>query len=189
MRAKRSQHSAPSDPRYFRGNEFRSDFFPAWPLAPLPDARRLPRRAQGKQLQNKSRRFSRADPNQAQLPEEISLTQKSRRGGRHWRRTVFARIRSELGDVDMLLYHAATRPFGRPLKAKPRTLGDSWRLATFGAFLCAQQVVPAMLAKGPGAIIISGATTGVKPFVTSAAIGPAKLAVRGLAQVMACDLS
>jgi NADP-dependent 3-hydroxy acid dehydrogenase YdfG len=102
--------------------------------------------------------------------------------------SVFARIRGELGDVDVLLYNAAMRPFGRLLETKPSTFENTWRVTTFGAFLCAQQVVPAMLAKGAGAIIITGATAGVKPFGTSAAFGPAKFAVRGLAQVMARDL-
>lgn len=101
---------------------------------------------------------------------------------------VFARIRGELGDVDVLLYNAAMRPFGRLLETKPSTFEMTWRVTTFGAFLCAQQVVPPMLAKGAGVIIITGATAGVKPFATSAAFGPAKFAVRGLAQVMARDL-
>ena len=45
-----------------------------------------------------------------------------------------------------------------------------------------------MLKRGSGMIIFTGATAGVKPFATSAAFGPAKFAMRGLAQVMARDL-
>jgi NADP-dependent 3-hydroxy acid dehydrogenase YdfG len=100
----------------------------------------------------------------------------------------FAKIRAELGDVDVLLYNAAMRPFGRLMETKPSTFENTWRVTTLGAFLCAQQVVPAMLKKGAGAIVITGATAGIKPFPTSAAFGPAKFAVRGLAQVMARDL-
>ncbi len=100
----------------------------------------------------------------------------------------FARIRAELGEVDVLLYNAAMRPFGTLMETKPSTFENTWRVTTFGAFLCARQVVPAMLRKGSGVIIITGATAGVKPFPTSAAFGPAKFAVRGLAQVMARDL-
>jgi len=48
--------------------------------------------------------------------------------------------------------------------------------------------VPEMLARGSGAILITGATAGVRPWPTSAAFAPAKFAVRGLAQVMARDL-
>jgi NAD(P)-dependent dehydrogenase (short-subunit alcohol dehydrogenase family) len=58
----------------------------------------------------------------------------------------------------------------------------------FGAFLCSQQVVPAMLGTGGGAILFTGATAGAKPSAASAAFGPAKFAMRGLAQVIARDL-
>jgi NAD(P)-dependent dehydrogenase (short-subunit alcohol dehydrogenase family) len=100
----------------------------------------------------------------------------------------FETIRRELGEVDVLLYNAAMRPFGRLMETKPSTFENTWRVATFGAFLCAQQVVPAMLKRGSGIILFTGATAGVKPFPTSAAFGPAKFALRGLGQVLARDL-
>ena len=100
----------------------------------------------------------------------------------------FASIRREMGGVDVLLYNAAMRPFGRLMETKPSTFENTWRVNAFGAFLCAQQVVPAMIEAGRGTIIFTGATAGVKPFPTSAAFGPAKFAMRGLAQVMARDL-
>jgi NADP-dependent 3-hydroxy acid dehydrogenase YdfG len=97
------------------------------------------------------------------------------------------RIGRELGDVDVLLYNAAMRPFGRLMETKPSTFETTWRVNAFGAFLWSQAVVPAMLAKGQGTILFTGATAGTKPFATSAAFGPAKFALRGLAQVMARD--
>ncbi|HVB80212.1 MAG TPA: SDR family NAD(P)-dependent oxidoreductase [Candidatus Binataceae bacterium] len=100
----------------------------------------------------------------------------------------FARLREQAGDADVLLYNAAMRPFGRLMETKPSTFENTWRVGAFGAFLCAQAVVPAMLARKNGAILFTGATAGVKPFPTSAAFGPAKFALRGLAQVMARDL-
>ena len=103
-------------------------------------------------------------------------------------RSAFERTRGELGEVDVLLYNAAMRPFGRLMETKPSTFENTWRVNAFGAFLCAQEVVPAMLGKGHGAIIFTGATAGTRPFATSAAFGPAKFALRGLAQVMARDL-
>jgi NADP-dependent 3-hydroxy acid dehydrogenase YdfG len=45
-----------------------------------------------------------------------------------------------------------------------------------------------MLEAGRGVILFTGATAGIKPYPTSAAFGPAKFAMRGLAQVMARDL-
>ncbi len=100
----------------------------------------------------------------------------------------FERIRAELGEVDVLLYNAAMRPFGRLMETKPSTFEKTWRVNAFGGFLCSQEVVPAMLSKGRGAILFTGATAGSRPFATSAAFGPAKFALRGLAQVMARDL-
>jgi NAD(P)-dependent dehydrogenase (short-subunit alcohol dehydrogenase family) len=100
----------------------------------------------------------------------------------------FGRIRTELGAPAVMIYNASMRPFGRLMETKPSTFETTWRVSAFGAFLCSQQVVPAMLEAGRGAILFTGATAGVKPFATSAAFGPAKFALRGLAQVMARDL-
>jgi len=100
----------------------------------------------------------------------------------------FARIREEIGETDVLLYNAAMRQYGRLMETKPSTFENTWRVGAFGAFLCSQAVVPEMLARKSGVILFTGATAGIKPFPTSAAFGPAKFALRGLAQVMARDL-
>lgn len=100
----------------------------------------------------------------------------------------FAKIRRDLDAPEILLYNAAMRPFGRLMETKPSTFENTWRVSTFGAFLAAQEVVPDMIKRGHGVILFTGATAGVKPFATSAAFGPAKFALRGLAQVMARDL-
>jgi NAD(P)-dependent dehydrogenase (short-subunit alcohol dehydrogenase family) len=100
----------------------------------------------------------------------------------------FTAIRRKLGSPEVLPYNAAMRPFGRLMETKPSAFENTWRVSTFGAFLCAQRVVPDMLAKRKGVILFTGATAAVKPFPTSAAFGPAKFALRGLAQVLARDL-
>lgn len=101
---------------------------------------------------------------------------------------LFGEIRRELGDPETLIYNAAMRPFGRLMETRPSTFENAWRVNAFGAFLCAQQAVPAMLAAGRGVILFTGATAGSRPHPVSAAFGPAKFAMRGLAQVMARDL-
>ena len=50
----------------------------------------------------------------------------------------FERIRSELGDTEVLLYNAAMRPFGTLMETKPSTFENTWRVGAFGAFLAAQ---------------------------------------------------
>jgi NAD(P)-dependent dehydrogenase (short-subunit alcohol dehydrogenase family) len=60
----------------------------------------------------------------------------------------FETIRRELGDPEVLIYNAAMRPFGRLMETKPSTFENTWRVNAFGAFLCSQQVVPAMQRRG-----------------------------------------
>jgi NAD(P)-dependent dehydrogenase (short-subunit alcohol dehydrogenase family) len=100
----------------------------------------------------------------------------------------FEQIRREFGDTDVLLYNAAMRPQGTLMETKPSTFENTWRVGAFGAFLAAQQVVPTMVKNGRGVVLFTGATAGVNPFATSAAFGPAKFAMRGLAHAMARDL-
>jgi NADP-dependent 3-hydroxy acid dehydrogenase YdfG len=97
-------------------------------------------------------------------------------------------IRHRLGPVDILIYNGGRRPIGRLMETTPEVFEQTWRLHAFGAFLWARQVVPEMLSRGSGSILITGATAGIRPWPNSAAFGPAKFAVRGLAQVMARDL-
>ncbi len=98
------------------------------------------------------------------------------------------RISRELGPLDILIYNGGRRPMGRLLETTPKVFEETWRLHTLGAFLWARQVVPEMLSRRSGSILITGATAGIRPWPTSAAFAPAKFAVRGLAEVMARDL-
>jgi NAD(P)-dependent dehydrogenase (short-subunit alcohol dehydrogenase family) len=76
---------------------------------------------------------------------------------------------------------------GRLLETTPEVFEQTWRLHTFGAFLWARRVPAAMLARGGGSILFTGATAGVRLWPNSAAFAPAKFALCGLAQVMARD--
>ncbi len=100
----------------------------------------------------------------------------------------YERITGQLGPIEILIYNGGRRPIGRLLETTPEVFEQTWRLHTLGAFLWARQVVPAMLSRGSGAILVTGATAGVRPWPNSAAFAPAKFAVRGLTQVMARDL-
>ena len=97
-------------------------------------------------------------------------------------------ITRELGPIEILIYNGGRRPMGRLMDTTPKVFEETWRLHTFGAFLWARQVVPEMLARSSGTILITGATAGIRPWPTSAGFAPAKFAVRGLAEVMSRDL-
>ena len=67
-----------------------------------------------------------------------------------------AQIRRELGPIEILIYNGGRRPMGRLLETTPEVFEQTWRLHTFGAFLWARQVVPEMLQRGSGSILIPG---------------------------------
>jgi NAD(P)-dependent dehydrogenase (short-subunit alcohol dehydrogenase family) len=62
-------------------------------------------------------------------------------------------------------------------------------VSAFGAFLVAQRAVPAMVAKGQGAVLLTGASASVKGYAESAPFAMGKFALRGLAQSMARELA
>jgi NADP-dependent 3-hydroxy acid dehydrogenase YdfG len=100
----------------------------------------------------------------------------------------FKLIREQLGDPEVLVYNAGSGKWGNVLEVSPEDYEATWRVNAYGAFLASREVVPAMLARGRGVILFTGATAGVKAGARSAAFGPAKFAMRGLAQSMARDL-
>jgi NAD(P)-dependent dehydrogenase (short-subunit alcohol dehydrogenase family) len=97
----------------------------------------------------------------------------------------FAQIRSELGEVDVLLYNAGSGVFADVEAITPDQFEQAWRVNAYGALLCAQRVISGMKAKGSGAIIFIGATASRRGGIKTAAFAPAKAAQRSLAESMA----
>jgi NAD(P)-dependent dehydrogenase (short-subunit alcohol dehydrogenase family) len=102
--------------------------------------------------------------------------------------TAFKQIREQLGDAEVLLYNAGSGNFGNILEISPEQYETSWRVNSYGAFISAKEVASAMVARGKGVMLFTGATAGVKAGAKSVAFGPAKFAMRGLAQSLSRDL-
>jgi NAD(P)-dependent dehydrogenase (short-subunit alcohol dehydrogenase family) len=100
----------------------------------------------------------------------------------------FRKIRAELGEPEVLLYNAGSGTFGTITDITPDQYEADWRVNALGAFLAAREVVPGMIARGRGTMLFTGATAGVKAGAKSVSFGPAKFAMRGLAQSLARDL-
>ena len=109
-------------------------------------------------------------------------------GSREQVEAAFKSIRERLGEVDVLLYNAGAGPFGSVTEVSPEQFENCLRVNALGAFLCAKECAPAMIARGRGVMLFTGATAGVKAGVKSAAFGPANFAKRGLAQSLAREL-
>jgi NAD(P)-dependent dehydrogenase (short-subunit alcohol dehydrogenase family) len=101
---------------------------------------------------------------------------------------VFARVRAELGPVDVLLYNAGSGIFADVESITAEQFEQSWRVNAYGAFLCARQVIPDMKAGKSGSIVFIGATASRRGGPRSAAFAPAKAAQRSLAESMARTL-
>jgi NAD(P)-dependent dehydrogenase (short-subunit alcohol dehydrogenase family) len=100
----------------------------------------------------------------------------------------FAAIREKLADPELLLYNAGSGIWGTIVDITAEQYEAAWRVNAFGAFLCAKELAPAMIDRGHGVMLFTGATAGVKAGPRSIAFGPAKFAMRGLAQALARDL-
>jgi len=100
----------------------------------------------------------------------------------------FRAIRKDLGDPEVLLYNAGTGAFGSITEITPEQYEADWRVNALGAFVAAKTVAPGMIARGRGTMLFTGATAGVKAGAKSVSFGPAKFAMRGLAQSLARDL-
>ena len=100
----------------------------------------------------------------------------------------FGAIRKDLGEPEVLLYNAGTGTFGSITEITPDQYEADWRVNALGAFVAAREVAPAMIARGRGVILFTGATAGIKAGPKSVSFGPAKFAMRGLSQSLARDL-
>jgi NAD(P)-dependent dehydrogenase (short-subunit alcohol dehydrogenase family) len=103
-------------------------------------------------------------------------------------RHAFELIRSQLGEPQVLVFNAAAGPLGNVNEITAEQFENCMRVNALGAFLCAKECAPGMVARGGGVMLFTGATAGVKAGARSIAFGPGNFAKRGLAQSLARDL-
>jgi NAD(P)-dependent dehydrogenase (short-subunit alcohol dehydrogenase family) len=100
----------------------------------------------------------------------------------------FAAIRQDLGEVDVVAYNAGSGVFGTLDDVSAENFESSWRVNALGLFLVAKEVVPAMKAKGAGALIVIGATASRRGVPRTTAFAPAKAAQKSLCESLARQL-
>ena len=81
----------------------------------------------------------------------------------------FDTITAELGAVDVLLFNAGSGVFKSVEEITPAEFEAAWRVNAYGSLLCSQAVIPAMKARGSGAILFTGATASLRGGRTTAA--------------------
>jgi NAD(P)-dependent dehydrogenase (short-subunit alcohol dehydrogenase family) len=102
---------------------------------------------------------------------------------------LFADVEKGVGEPDVVVYNPSARARGPITEIEPKDVERALAVCAFGAFLVAQQAARRMLAKNRGAILLTGASAGVKGYPQSAPFAMGKFALRGLAQSMARELS
>jgi NAD(P)-dependent dehydrogenase (short-subunit alcohol dehydrogenase family) len=93
-----------------------------------------------------------------------------------------------IGPLEVMIYNPSYRIRGPLIGLDPAEVRRSLEITAFGAFLAGQQAARAMLARGKGTILFTGASAGVKGYARSAPFAMGKFALRGLAQSMAREL-
>ena len=102
---------------------------------------------------------------------------------------LFKAIETKGEAPDVVVYNASARTRGPLVELAPEDVKRALDVSAFGAFLVSQQAAQRMLPKAHGAILLTGATAGVKGFALSSTFAMGKFALRGLAQSMARELS
>ena len=102
-------------------------------------------------------------------------------------KSAVARVRSDLGTINVLLHNASASSGDGLLGTTPEEFESAWRVATLGGFVCALETAPDMIAAGGGAMIFTGATSSVRGGGWLA-FSSAKFALRGLVQSLAREL-
>ncbi len=96
-----------------------------------------------------------------------------------------ARVTEQLGPADVLVYNAGAFKMGGVLDVTPEEFDECWRANCAGAFYAARAVLPAMLAKKNGTILLTGATASLRGSARFSCLAVGKFGLRALSQSLA----
>lgn len=98
------------------------------------------------------------------------------------------RVREELGEVTVYVHNASTFSMGGILELRTEQLEASFHTACMGAFHAVREVVPSMIARRRGTILLTGATASLRGSARFAPVAVGKFALRALGQSLAREL-
>ncbi|MCE4226674.1 SDR family NAD(P)-dependent oxidoreductase [Methylobacterium sp. C25] len=102
---------------------------------------------------------------------------------------LFDETEVRIGALEVVVYNASGRVRGPIADLDPGEVERAVGVSALGAFYSVQQAAKRMLPTGKGAILLTGATAGVKGFALSSPFAMGKFALRGLAQSAAQELA
>jgi NAD(P)-dependent dehydrogenase (short-subunit alcohol dehydrogenase family) len=101
---------------------------------------------------------------------------------------LFTKTEDRIGVPEIVVYNASGRVRGPIIDLMPQDVHQAVAVTALGALYTVQQAAKRMLPAGKGAILLTGATAGVKGFAQSSPFAMGKFALRGLAQSAAREL-
>ena len=101
---------------------------------------------------------------------------------------MFAQVTAELGPPDLVVFNVGTWDRAGILDISDELFEQAWRKGCFGGFLVGRAAARAMVGRGRGTIIFTGATGSIRGSAGFAAFAVPKFGLRALAQSMAREL-
>ncbi|GBO51677.1 short-chain dehydrogenase/reductase SDR [Pseudanabaena sp. lw0831] len=101
---------------------------------------------------------------------------------------VFAEIRSQFGDPEVLIYNAAVMTMTKPSDLPTEKLISDFNVNVVGALVAAQQVIPAMKSSGKGTILFTGGGLALYPSSDLVSLAISKSGLRSLTFCLAEEL-
>ena len=95
------------------------------------------------------------------------------------------KIKSTLGNPEVVVHNAVGGAFGDFLSIKPKTLMKNFEVNTMALLQLGQELVPSMIEQGKGAVICTGNTSAYRGKDFFSGFAPTKAAQRILAESMA----
>jgi len=102
--------------------------------------------------------------------------------------TLVAHIEREIAPIEVAVFNIGANVRFTIVETTERVYRKVWEMAALAGFLMGREVTKAMLPRGRGTILFTGATAGLRGSAGFAAFAGAKHALRALAQSMAREL-
>ncbi|NIJ42158.1 NAD(P)-dependent dehydrogenase (short-subunit alcohol dehydrogenase family) [Parvibaculum indicum] len=101
---------------------------------------------------------------------------------------LFAHVEREVAPIEVMVFNIGANVFFPITETTARVYRKVWEMAGFAGFLAGREAAKAMIPRGHGTIIFTGATASLRGGAGFSAFAGAKFALRALAQSMAREL-
>lgn len=101
---------------------------------------------------------------------------------------LFAHIEQDIGPIEVVVFNIGANVHFSIVDTTERVYRKVWEMAALSGFLTGREAAKAMLPRGKGTIIFTGATASLRGSKGFSAFAGAKFALRALAQSMAREL-